>query len=189
MYAIVDTETGGLMRKTDAVLQLAAAIVDDDLNLIDKFMSYIYPPSHLLIRVQALASNRVDMMKVLTAPPEIEVAQSFNSFLKRWQAAAKKRPVFVAYNAQFDYWMLDSVQARTGETFAYNQPKWTDDGIEAPPWIDVLVLARRLVSSKQVKNHQLKTMAAHFGIPHADAHDALADVLVTRQVWKELRKL
>lgn len=209
LAAIIDTETGGFSEKTDAVIQIGALMVDTDLNIVrDKagnpavFNSYIYPPQHLLCRIGALKATGIDMMKVLTAPEEQVVARVFRQWLeqfapvsafsrvtKRRFVKSKQSPIFAGYNAGYDYKMLKAVQDRTGEEFPYYQPEIPEEGLEEPPFIDVLKIARSHLSKKVIPNHHLRTVAAHFHSPYMNSHDALEDCYATLDSWRGLTQM
>lgn len=192
--AIIDTETGGLSEKTDAVIQLGAIIVDRNLNIVRDsqgrpaiFYSYIYPPQHLLCRIGALKATGIDMMKVLTAPEEHVVALMFKEWLGRFRL--DDEPIFAGYNAGYDWKMLRPMQERTGQRFGYYQPEMPEDGWEEPPFIDVLAIARKRLSKKVVPNHQLRTVAGYFHSPYMNSHDALEDCYATLDAWRGLTKM
>lgn len=176
LISFTDTETGGLVAKTDAILQVAAikCLNDDDLTIVDVFNDFIYPPASTLIRLGALRANHVDMTRVMSADPEIVVAQRFAKF-------NDDEPLFCAYNAPFDLGMLWEMQLRTGIKFKYVVD-------ETNGWLDVLPLARRVLKGV-TPNHKLTTVTKYFGVAHEDAHDALADCQALREVYKHLRRL
>jgi len=176
LITFTDTETGGLDPRKDATVQIGAikCLMDEHLTIVDVFNEFIYPPRNLLIRLQALAANRVDMVRVMSADPEIVVAKRFAKFVS-------DGPLFCAYNAPFDLAMLWEMQLRTGITFEYVVDKQNG-------WLDVLPMARRALKGVTA-NHKLKTVANYFGLAHEDAHDALADVQALREVYRNLRRL
>lgn len=195
-YLLLDTETGGLSKKTDAVIQLGALILNDKLDFIyDKngaavFNSYIYPPKHLLCRIGALKSTGIDMMKVLTAPEEHVVAIMFRQFLDRFAPITSRGkhgcPIVAGYNVGFDWGFLEEIQERTGEKFNYFQPEVPPEGLSEPPFVDILKLARKRISKKVLPNHQLRTVAGYFRSQHTNSHDALEDCLATLDAWRGL---
>jgi len=183
-YTIGDVETTGLDPRRNSIVQLAAQHVDENLDVVHEFNEFIYPPAMTIIEKVAMERNRVDMIKVMSAPSELEIAEKFAEFTRLAPGVR-----FVAHNAPFDWAFLCALEERTGVFFSYFQPEIPEHGLKEPPWIDTLPLSRRLLPNSMIKNHQLPTLAAHFGFPSNHAHDALFDVNTLRLVWRAMRKL
>lgn len=99
---------------------------------------------------------------VAPAPPIESVLPSFLEFI---QGA-----VLVAHNAPYDVGFLKAACARHG----YHWP--------APPVLDTVALARRVLSRDEVPNRKLATLAAHFRTAHQPTHRALDDAMATVDV-------
>lgn len=168
-FIVVDTETSGLNPEKNAVLQIAAAKVTDAFEIVDTFNEYVYPPENLILEPGALKATGIDMIAVMSADDEKAVAKRFAEWLEPGQ--------YVGYNAPFDLGFLFALQERVAVSFRYN----------AEPWHCVLKQARKLL--KHLPSRKLVDVAAYFGIPHEQAHDALADVITTVGVWKKLEEL
>lgn len=183
MILIHDVETGGLNPVLDGVLQMAGMLCeeDDELTVVDEFNEYIYPPESLLVRPGAVEATGIDTARVYAADVEADVAPRFSKFVKRFE----ERPRYVAFNAPFDLSFMSAMSERLAIDFGYEA--------EDPAWVCLMRLTRKLVPKKtfvgrygQDKNPKLIEACNYFGIEHADAHDALADVRASRQLWLHL---
>ncbi len=189
-FVFFDLETGGPDPKRHPIIQLAAVAVDSRLEVLEAFEAKV--------RFDQRRANSHSLRKNHYHPgvwakearePE-ELAREFADFLRRHatvpalssQGAAYKVAQLVAHNATFDSPFLST---------------WYEK-------LDAYLPARRLVlctlqlalwhfalsGAKPPANLQLATLCAHFGIPFhaAAAHEALADVAATVQLYRALRQ-
>jgi len=196
---VIDTETTGDNPKRCGVTQIGAQFVDENASPILgpngkplKFNEYLYPPKELDINMEAIRASGIDMRQWLLADSEEAVAKRFEEFTY----SVEGEHTFVAFNAQFDYWMLWYVQKRTGRKFNYFQPEPDEDkGWKKQPWLCVLQLSRKLIKKRNkfnpdgIENHQLATVCRYFNRPHINAHDALYDAENTALILGDLLRL
>jgi DNA polymerase-3 subunit epsilon len=136
-----------------------------------------------LIDDEALAVHgytREDIATFRDAPNAMVLFQSYlshhvNKFDK------KDKLILAGYNISFDKDRLRDFFTKQGDKFFGSWFFW--------PTIDVTsLLAEYMVySGVQLENYKLGTVCKHFGI-EINAHDALSDILATRDLYKLLRK-
>ena len=119
---IVDVETGGFNADTDALLQIAAVIIEMDPD------GLIYPSVTHSVHVQpfdgahldpkSLAITGIDPFHPLRpALPEAEaLARLFSPIRQAIRHNACSRAILVGHNAHFDLRFLQAAVARTGQT-------------------------------------------------------------------------
>lgn len=148
-WAIVDVETSGFRAATHRVLSLAVLTVAADGAVQGEYSTLLDPgcdPGP--VHVHGLT------------PERLRGAPRFDQVAERVEALLRGR-VLVAHNAQFDYSFLAQEFLRAGRLLPVAQRLCT------------LALNRRL--APPTADLKLGTLAAHYGIRHAKAHDALED--------------
>lgn len=151
-WALIDVETSGLMARRDRVLSIAVVTIGPDGEQIEEFSTLLNPgcdPGP--VHVHGLTADRLS-----GAPTFAQVAGRIGSLLQD--------RVLVAHNAQFDYDFLAYEFAR------------------ARMWLPVSQRLCTLALNRQVDpptdDMKLGTLAAHYGVPQTQAHDALDDTRV-----------
>ena len=119
---IVDVETGGFNADTDALLQIAAVIIEMDQH------GLIYPSATHSVHVQPFAGAHLDPKSLAItgidpfhplrpALPEAEaLAQLFAPIRQAIRHTACTRAILVGHNAHFDLRFLQAAVARTRQT-------------------------------------------------------------------------
>ncbi|MDR2279925.1 MAG: TerD family protein [Gordonia sp. (in: high G+C Gram-positive bacteria)] len=151
-FAVVDVETSGLNCRRDRILSLAVSTLSEDGAGVREFHTLLNPgcdPGP--VHIHGLTNAK------LQGAPEFSTIRDelFNLLAGR---------VLVAHNAAFDYDFLSSEFRRSGAELPTAERLCT------------LSLARRIELS--TPDCRLGTLAAHYGIPQARAHDARDDVRV-----------
>lgn len=117
---VVDLETGGFNCKTDALLEIAAVLVDfDDQGLLHPeqcFRFHVSPFEGANIEPASLEVTGIDPHHPLRpAIPERDALQRiFREVRLKLRDTNCKRAVLVAHNAHFDLGFLNEAIARTG---------------------------------------------------------------------------
>ncbi|MEY6564041.1 TerD family protein [Streptomyces sp. PGLac3x] len=157
-WALVDVETSGLIARRDRVLSVAVVTVGPDGERTGEFSTLLDPgcdPGP--VDIHGLTTERL-----LGAPTFDLVAEEM--------AAMLRGRVLVAHNAQFDYDFLAHEFAR------------------ARRWLPVSQRLCTLALNRQVdpptEDLKLGTLAAHYGVPQRQAHDALDDTRVLAGVLR-----
>lgn len=184
-----DLETGGTDHRKHPIIQIAAAAVDEQLNVVETF-------------------ERKLAFDLATADP---VALEINSYdAKRWQAEAISPLLACSDFARFlkPYSDVPMVSKRTGRAYAvarlaghnaagfdmpFLQAIFQATGQFLPADMRVLDTLQRAMwhfhESKQIvtpADMKLSTLANYFGVAADGAHDALADVRMNVAIYKAL---
>ncbi|WP_351222480.1 TerD family protein [Streptomyces sp. NPDC002133] len=151
-WALVDVETSGLIPRRDRVLSVAVVTLGPDGEQTGEFSTLVNPgcdPGP--VHVHGLTAE------------QLRGAPTFDQVAGRIGAMLQQR-VLVAHNAQFDYDFLAHEFARSRMWLPVTQRLCT------------LALNRRV--DPPTDDLKLGTLAAHYGVPQAKAHDALDDTRV-----------
>ncbi|MBB4930827.1 DNA polymerase-3 subunit epsilon [Lipingzhangella halophila] len=158
-FVIVDLETTGARPGEARITEIGAVKVRGG-EVIGEFSTLVDPGVAIPPFITLLTGITQAMV---AAAPRIEaVLPGFLEF-----AALDQGTVLVAHNAAFDTGFLKAACTEYG----YHWP--------APPIVDTVALARRLVPRDEVKNHKLGTLAGFFGVPDQPTHRALDDARAT----------
>ena len=157
-YAIIDLETTGLSPdKGDRIIEVGIMIVDAAYNVVAMHETLINPKR----KVTLTHVHGIDDRMVSNAPTMEEVNQEILALLHN--------RIVVAHNATFEQRFLNSeLQGRDLTTNNF---------------LDTLKYARLITPTD---NHKLGTIAEFYGVPYVDAHTAMGDVIVTRQVLAKM---
>jgi ribonuclease T len=117
---VVDLETGGFNSKTDALLEIAAVLVDfNDQGLLETeqtFRFHVKPFEGANIEPASLEITGIDPFHPLR--PAIDEKAALQNIFKEIRGKMRevgcKRSVLVAHNAHFDLGFLNETIARTG---------------------------------------------------------------------------
>jgi DNA polymerase III alpha subunit (gram-positive type) len=172
-FTVFDTETTGLNRQLDRIIELAAIrlSVAGEISRFETLINPGFPIPEI-----ATSINGITDEDVAGAPPEEEALRDFAVFCKG--------SILVAHNLEFDTAFVSNVGDRHGIEF------------DVSGGLDTLGLSRGkpnkpgLISRDQVDNFKLTTLTKHLGIPHENAHRAMADVEGTARLldWLLVRK-
>lgn len=163
-YVVVDIETTGLDPEADEILELGAIrVVDHEIR--ERFSTLVRPRGEIPREISALTGITGE----LALAEGTELAPALESF---WSFVGDGP--MVGYNLAFDRAFLGKASA--------------GEGIPVPrvPVWDVLTLARRRV--RDVPDHRLDTLVAHFGVPREEQHRALADCVAAFHVYEKLNE-
>ncbi|MFC9225578.1 exonuclease domain-containing protein, partial [Streptomyces hygroscopicus] len=157
-WALVDVETSGLIARRDRVLSVAVVTLGPDGEPTGEFSTLLNPgcdPGP--VEVHGLTAER------------LRGAPGFDQVAGRIGAMLQGR-VLVAHNAQFDYDFLAHEFARVRMWLPVTQRVCT------------LALNRRV--DPPTEDLTLDSLAAHYGVPRRQAHDALDDTRVLAGVLR-----
>lgn len=157
-WALVDVETSGLVARRDRVLSIAVVTIGRDGAQTGEFSTLLNPgcdPGP--VHVHGLTAERLR-----GAPTFEQVAGEIGALLRD--------RVLVAHNAQFDYDFLAHEFARARAYLPVSQRLCT------------LALNRQV--DLPLQDMKLGTLAAHYGVPQTQAHDALDDTRVLAGIFR-----
>jgi ribonuclease T len=119
---VVDVETGGFNCATDALLEIAAVILDVDENgrwgIETTIVKHIEPFDGANIEKEALEFNRIDpghpFRKEIAVPEKAGLEEIFRAIRRKMRLHGCKRAILVGHNAAFDLSFLNAAVARCG---------------------------------------------------------------------------
>jgi len=117
---VVDLETGGFNAQTDALLEIAAVLVDfDDQGLLaveETFRYHVEPFDGANIEAASLEVTGIDPHHPLrpAIPERDALGRIFREVRQKLKETGCKRAVLVAHNAHFDLGFLNAAIERTG---------------------------------------------------------------------------
>jgi DNA polymerase-3 subunit epsilon len=162
--AVIDFETTGMHAGIDRIIEVGAAVMCDG-DVIATFSELMNPGVYIPYFITGLTGITNAMVRDKPSPEA--VMPRLREFLGDHTC--------IAHNAGFDQRFFSAEMDRAGH------------GHDRPFLCSVL-LARRLVQN--APNHKLGDLARHLGLqmpPGMRAHRALADALMTCQLWNHLR--
>jgi DNA polymerase III subunit epsilon len=162
---IFDTETTGLDKNSDRVIEIGAVELINRFSTGRTFHVYIHPQGKE-IHPDAQRVHGISMADLAGKPPFGDIADQFAEFIE----GAK----LVAHNASFDTEFINAEFARL------NLPPITNDRV-----IDTLQLARR---KHPMGPNSLDALCKRYGIDnsHRTLHGALLDAELLAEVYLEL---
>lgn len=177
MFVFIDTETGGLT--TDySLLTVAAAITDEDFNVLDTLCFGLRPATHYITHPEAMQVNKISLSDHARTALYTDTARTqFRAFLSNGSARSPKRRLIPAgHNVAFD---LNFVWAQLLPESDWKQ-------VCGYPAYDTAIIARFLASAGLIPSNAFSLVAMRnlFKIQTGAAHDAENDVLATIEVAK-----
>jgi len=181
----VDTETGGVVPGKHALLQVAV-LVEIDGQVVAEHDWTMRPPLGREVTDEALAVNGITRAGLVDRPSADDVKPEIDRFLGRYVNKYDREDKFTiagynvaAFDVPFlrDYWTLCG-DKYFGSWFT-NYP------------VDVMAACcmlrhYELLGTHELPNLKLATVCGAFGVALGAAHDALADILATRELWEVL---
>lgn len=120
MPVVVDVETGGLNPETDALLELAAVLLDVNAQgkivPVDRIQIHVAPFEGANLDPISMKINGIDVDHPFrNAVPEAEALQQFfQPIRQRVKLYGARRAILVGHNAAFDLAVINAAVARTG---------------------------------------------------------------------------
>lgn len=162
-YTVFDTETTGLdPSQGDEIIQIGATRIVNGKLLHHEGFEQLVDPRRSIPSVST-GIHGITSAMVRGQPGIEQVLRSFHAYAHD--------TVLVAHNAAFDMRFLQLKEADSGVVF--NQPV-----------LDTLLLSD--VAHPQQASHALEAIAQRLGVPMAGRHTALADAIVTAEVFIKL---
>ena len=182
----IDVETTGLDAVKQDVIQLAG-IVEIDGEVLSTFEFTCQPYSYENIQQQAMdvhGYSRQDLEK-FEHPGKVKAQLEglFSRYVNKFDKNDKF--TFAGYNSPFDFRFMKEFWKKGGDKywgsfFEYKQ-------MDIYPLFQMYAIAAKL----DLPNHKLVTAADHFGLSFGDAgaHDAMADIRVTRELGLKIQSI
>jgi len=178
----LDLETTGLDPDKHGIVQLAF-IAEIDGQVVEEKLWNINPGEYVEYDPKALEINGLTLAQIQTFQPYEEVYLDVINFLGRHVDRFNKYDKFIinGYNVEFDIGFLKKLFLQDGERY-FNS--WFDYKS-----IDVFALVKILDIEglrQRNKNQKLTTICENEGVSLVNAHDALADIRATRELYYHL---
>jgi DNA polymerase III alpha subunit (gram-positive type) len=184
---VLDLETGGYHATEHPITQLALNVVDPlHFESLHKYSNFVKPYNNLVITPEALQASRVSMQQINKG---ITVQVLVKDLLAAFKIAHKSgkpqtKPIIVGHNiAEFDMPFLEYLFSYLNKNLYDYVSRVTFDTIP----FSKLLMAGNVKSDENAK-FNLAACCERFGIELKGAHDALADVEATTQLFKFLTK-
>jgi DNA polymerase-3 subunit epsilon len=161
----LDTETCALGPGRDRIVQFCAQQLDGDLNILDTWTQLVNPGRPIPAAATAIHGITTDMVRGVPV---------FAHFAPRLRSLFGRDTVFMAYNAGFDFGVLNAEFARCGV-----DPLPLDT-----PILDPLLIERRVTSRSLGPTYKRYT-----GHALQNAHTADADVHAMVEVLRRQRQV
>lgn len=153
-YVVIDLETtGNAPKKGDRIIQIAAVVIEQG-QIVDRYMSFVKPMQKIPLFIEQLTGITNDMVE--EAPTFEEIAEDLISLLSD--------SYFVAHNVYFDLSFLQEELKNCGFQFS-------------GPILDTVELAR--IAFPTEKSFKLSDLSDGFNIIHEHPHRADSDAEVT----------
>ena len=180
-----DTETTGINPKLNAIIQLAC-VVEVNGEVVGQKDFNIRPFEGDELNKEALAVNgkTVEDLKGYTAPREAytEIRTFMDQFVDKYDRNDKFYPA--GFNVRFDMDFLSEF-FRKADPGGYGLGCYFNWRYLDPlPILYVMDFQGRL----NLPNYKLKTACDHFGVSLDNAHDAIADIMATRELLQKVNK-
>ena len=177
-----DVETTGLDPVKHGIVQIAAVAEVDGVE-VGRFVRNVAPYPTDEIDPRAMAVHGMTSEKVAEYEPAPVVKSAFCGFLSQYVNKFDKNDKLypAGYNVRFD---LDFVKAwfeKAGDNYWGSWQNWK--ALDPLPYLRLASWAGLLPG---LTSHKLVDAAGYFGI-EIDAHDALSDVLATREILHRIK--
>ena len=174
---VIDVETGGVNPRTDALLEIAAVLVDMDesgkLSTTESVSAHVEPEKGLLLNPESMRINgiKVDNPFRFAISEKEALKKVFAMVREALKARGCTRAILVGHNAHFDLAFLNAAIERTGIKNSPFHPFSVIDTVSlAGLAYGQTVLARAI-------------MAAGIEWDHSKAHSALYDTEKTAELF------
>jgi DNA polymerase III subunit epsilon len=176
----IDTETTGVDFTKHGIWQMAGKIRIDGVD-VERFNWKMQPFPGQAVSDEALKVNDPTMTieRLREFPTPQEIFKKFTEMCSRYvnKFDRKDKMWFTGYNAQFDsqfvrQWMINNGDKYYGSWFWF-------------PYIDVMQLAGFALAPKrhELENFKLGTVMDYMGFKFENAHDAMADIDATANLF------
>lgn len=158
VFAVIDTETTGLNKRYDRIIELAAVRFDNQFREVDRWHTLLNPDGKKITNAKIHGITNGD---VATAPRFAEIYTEFARFIHG--------QVLIAHNAPFDAKMLEAEVNRI-------DPNGKDSTDVFFAFVDSIDLAKQVLPQGP---HNLPALLKHYGLKNQQAHAAIGDAAAT----------
>lgn len=166
--AVFDLETTGLDHRESRIVTACAALIDSDGKIIGDNREWLADPG-IVIPLEASSVHGITTQFAQDNGAPLE--QVVQDILETLGGYFRDGIPVVAYNAPYDFTILRN----HAELFSLAWPA------ELVPVIDPLVIDKKVDRYRSGKR-RLEIVAAHYGVPLDDAHNATADAVAAGRI-------
>ncbi|MFZ4618520.1 MAG: exonuclease domain-containing protein [Rectinemataceae bacterium] len=179
----LDLETTGLDPVKNGIIQ-AAFIIEIDGEVKEK-REFNMNPIGKVLDPQAMAIHGLSEADLGGFPTSLQVKKDIERFFSEFVEKFDKTDKFTVagYNVDFDLGFLENLWLESGDKFFFSWVKhFPIDVFKVHPFMEWAGIA----TAPERRN--LETLAKHYGIEFPNAHNALADIEMTRELALKLRE-
>ena len=188
-YVFYDFETSGKDRYFDQPIQIAAQLVDEQFNVLDEINEKCKLKDGIVPNPEALLINKVDIDTLENGQSFFEMTDKVYKTFSKWSPA-----IFFGYNSIF----FDEVVLRQSLYQSMYNPYLTNTNNNRRSDIFYIVLGLDKLKPGLIKkgfnpktekeSYKLEHLAIANNLEQETAHDALSDVIATRELAKLISK-
>lgn len=173
MICFIDFETSGIDVFKDYPIELGAILVDDKLNIIKEFHSFINPERKRKISSAALKIHGFKKEDLLNMPNSKQVITSFfNELGYDFKLAG--------WNISFDVVFLRKMAHQNSMMREYNKINYRHLDIQSISYL------YNKMNKNLIENNSLDNMCKIFNLNRKDKHNALDDAKLTFEIYKKI---
>ncbi len=187
IYLVIDTEATGLIPGKHGLIQLACAALDQKFQILDDFCVDVYPPESVVVEQEALEINGFTLDRIRKGMSYVQVARQLFDFLEKNFAS---EPVMIGQFYPFDYAILVELCKQTGEIGKKLHQKIGNNFIDTKVLVNIINL--KCTESGKDPIFPVVSLSKPGGVKEVlkienyQSHDAMGDVLATREVLIKL---
>jgi len=179
-----DTETTGLVAGFNEIISLAGILYDNQFQEIDRVLLHAYPdkPENFHAKAKEINGYTTEEWEARGATTQQQMAEELNEWLIRRYCY---RVIPLGHNVKFDLAHLQALY-ETHDMF----DAW--DKLFSYHCIDTVGISMFFDMSKHgevARKYNLVSLCERFDIDLTNAHDALADISATVELFKKLAEL
>lgn len=187
-YLVLDTETTGTDFLKHGLIQIAALALDDEMEIGAEFNIDVCPPEGTEITQQSLDITGFTLERIKAGYPYAQAADLFKHFVDKYFS---EKPIVIAQFYPFDYAFTQALFSQTG----FDTQLLDRNFIDTKTLANIINLKARL--KKRPEPFTITSLSKDGGLQDLlgiapdtyQAHDAMGDVLATREVLIRLIKL
>ncbi len=161
-YIAIDLETTGLNPKTERIIEIGAARVEDG-TVVQTYSTFVNPERELDARIRELTGICDD---------DLKDAPVLDTVLPELLAFCGELP-FLGHHVIFDFSFLKRAAVNRKYTFEH-------------AGLDTLKICRHFMPEEEKKN--LAAACRYFTVDPGESHRALSDALAAHHLYQELKK-
>lgn len=178
---ILDFETGGLKPSVHAIVSFAAVAVEPvNFEIVDR-LEFKVKPYEMEYTPEAQRVHGLSKAHLEKHGVKYETGmKAIHGFFEKNKTTKAKKPILAGHNLDFDKGFLEF----NFEVMDYDLPKSID-----PYYIDTLKECEMIYGHKKDVSMKLVNVCGMMGINLDDAHSAMADVIATYELLRQITML